>query len=292
MSIDQEILKRKLLQYQKGEITEHYIYRRLAVATEKSDRNRKILEDIADDELRHYHEWREYTKQDVSPDKLKMFFYYTVSRILGLTFGVKLMEQGEAAAQINYEQLQEHVPEARKIAEEENEHEKALLTLLDEERLQYTGSMVLGLNDALMELTGALAGFTFALQNTKLIALTGSITGFAAALSMSASGYLSTKAEETQKNPVKAAVYIGVAYVFTVILLILPYLLLHNHYLCLACTLVIAIVIIAAFNYYVSVAKDQCFRNRFLEMAGLSLSVALLSFLIGYLLRIFIGVDT
>lgn len=290
MAADPAPLKRKLLRYQKAEITEHFIYSRLAAA-EKSEANRSVLENIARDELRHYHEWREHTKQEVKPDRLKVFFYCALARILGLTFGVKLMEKGEGAAQINYKELQEHVPESRRIAEEENEHEKELLAMLDEERLQYTGSMVLGLNDALVELTGALAGFTFALQNTKLIALTGSITGFAAALSMSASGYLSVKAERSRKNPMKAAAYTGFAYIATVVVLILPYLLLPDHYLCLACTLASAIILIAGFNYYLSVAREESFRDRFLEMAGISLGVAALSFGIGYLLRTFIGID-
>ena len=48
---------------------------------------------------------------------------------------------------------------------------------------------------------------------------------------------------------------------------------------------------ILAFSYYLSVARDLPFWRRFLEMAGLSLGVAALSFGIGYLLRQFIGVD-
>jgi VIT1/CCC1 family predicted Fe2+/Mn2+ transporter len=151
--------------------------------------------------------------------------------------------------------------------------------------------VVLGLNDALVELTGALAGFTFALQNTKLIALTGSIMGFAAALSMAASEYLSTKAEETEKSPLKASAYTGAAYIVTVVALILPYLLLPNLFACLGCSLAIAIAVIAAFNYYISVAKDQRFSARFFEMAGLSLVVAALSFGIGFLMRTFLGIE-
>ena len=65
------------------------------------------------------------------------------------------------------------------------QEEKALPKMLDEERLQYAGSMVLGLNDALVELPSSLAGFAFALQNTRVIVLiapylifpTGSILG-------------------------------------------------------------------------------------------------------------------
>jgi VIT1/CCC1 family predicted Fe2+/Mn2+ transporter len=279
-----------LLRYQKNEITEHHVYRWLAAHT-KSPENRTVLEGIANDELRHYNQWKDYTQRDVGPAWWRVSCYCLVGRVLGLTFGVKLMERGEEGAQATYGRLAAEIPLAESIADDEHKHEDALLALLDEERLRYTGSMVLGLNDALVELTGALAGFTFALQNTKLVALTGSITGFAAALSMAASEYLSTKAEETGKNPLKASLYTGTAYVLTVVLLILPYLLLDNHYVCLGATLVLAILTIAVFNFYISVAKDQCFRSRFLEMALLSLGVASLSFVVGYLLRTFIGVD-
>ena len=289
MAISKEI-REKLLAYQKNEITEHHIYRMLAKAV-KSPENRRVLEEIANDELQHYRGWRTHTQQDVKPDKLKIWKYYWISRVFGFTFGVKLMERGEEDAQDNYEQLRGTIPEADAILRDEHEHEAALLELLDEERLRYTGSIVLGLSDALVELTGALAGLTLALQNTKLIALTGLIMGIAAALSMAASEYLSTKSEETARNPVRASAYTGVAYVGTVSILILPYLILENFYVCLACTLVAAVLIIGFFNYYISVAKDVPFKRRFLEMAGLSLGVAALSFFIGFVIRSFLGVD-
>ena len=281
---------RRLLIFQKNEITEHHIYGKLARRVRLPE-NRRTLENIAQDELRHYDTWRIHTQQDVAPDPWKIWKYYWISRVFGFTFGVKLMERGEEDAQSSYEQLREEIPEAETIMFEENQHEVALLKLLDEERLRYTGSMVLGLNDALVELTGALAGFTLALQNTKLIALTGSITGIAAALSMGASEYLSTKAEETVKNPVRASIYTGVAYLITVLFLILPYMILKNYYLCLGCTLAGAVLIIAFFNYYISVTKDEPFRRRFLEMTGLSLGVAAFSFLVGFLMRTFLGLD-
>jgi VIT1/CCC1 family predicted Fe2+/Mn2+ transporter len=201
------------------------------------------------------------------------------------------MERGEQGAQDNYAELQDTIEEAATIAEEENLHEQALIRMLDEERLRYTGSIVLGLNDALVELTGALAGLTLALQNTDLIALTGSITGIAAALSMGASEYLSTRAEETEKHPLRASIYTGGAYVVTVVLLILPYLLLDNYYVCLFCSLAAAVAIIGFFNYYVSVAKDEPFKERFLEMTALSFGVAFFSFMIGLAIRSFLNID-
>ncbi len=201
------------------------------------------------------------------------------------------MEMGEQVAQGNYAAVSAVIPEAAIYQQEEDKHEKLLIEMLDEERLQYAGSVVLGLNDALVELTGALAGLTLALQNVKLIALSGLITGIAASLSMAASEYLSTRSEKTNKHPVRAAVYTGIAYITTVTLLILPYLLFENYYLDLAISLTTAVVIIAIFNYYISVAKGESFRERFIEMAGLSLSVAAFSFVIGYFIRQWLGIE-
>ncbi|HHS98185.1 MAG TPA: rubrerythrin family protein [Chloroflexi bacterium] len=282
--------QRDLLAYQRDEITEHHIYARLARAV-RSPQNRQVLERIATDELRHSRYWHEYTGVEVRPNRLKIWLYYLIGRILGVTFAVKLMERGEQKAHEGYARLEGVIPGAQKIAREEEEHEQALIGMLDEERLRYTGSIVLGLNDALVELTGALAGLTFALQNTRLIAMTGAVTGIAAALSMAASEYLSTRAEGTDRDPVKAALYTGAAYIFAVLVLIFPYLVLSNYVVCLAATLIAGLLIIAFFNYYISVAQDVSFRRRFVEMAVLSLSVAAISFGIGALLRTVFGVE-
>jgi len=285
-----EDIRRKVIIFQQTEITEYHIYKRLALQI-KSKENAKILDQIAEDELRHYNGWKEYTKEEIQPRWFFIWFYYFISIVFGFTFGVKLMEQGEEAAQANYAAVAQFIPEAVKYQNEEDAHEKQLITMLDEERLQYAGSVVLGLNDALVELTGALAGLTLALQNEKLIALSGLITGIAASLSMAASEYLSTRAEKTNKHPVRAAIYTGIAYITTVTLLVLPYLLFKNYYLDLGIALTTAVIIIAVFNYYISVAKSESFRERFLEMAGLSLSVALFSFIIGYFIRIWLGIN-
>ena len=286
-----ESTRRQVLRFQQTEITEHHIYKRLAKRI-NSPENAKILEQIAEDELRHYHGWKKYTNEDVQPRWFFVWFYYIIGMLFGFTFGVKLMEMGEEAAQGNYAALRSEIPEAEKYEREEDAHEEQLISMLDEERLQYAGSVVLGLNDALVELTGALAGLTLALQNGKLIALSGLITGIAASLSMAASEYLSTRSEDTKKQPVRAAIYTGIAYIVTVALLVLPYLLMpENFYADLAIALTTAVIIIAVFNYYISVAKGESFRERFLEMAGLSLGVALFSFVIGYFIRQWLGIE-
>lgn len=283
-------VQRQILTFQRNEISEYHIYTRLAKVI-KSPENAAILAKIGQDELRHANGWMKYTRQEVKPDWWKVWKFTMISRIFGFTFGIKLMERGEESAQANYAGLKQIIPDVDQFVHDEDAHEAQLINMLDEERLRYAGSVVLGLNDALVELTGALAGFTLALQNTQLIALSGLITGIAASLSMAASEYLSTRSEETRKSPGLSALYTGIAYIITVSLLILPYLLIKNYYLDLGIALTTAVIIIAVFNYYISVAKDESFHRRFLEMAAISLGVAALSFGLGYLIRLWLGVD-
>ena len=285
-----ESIRKQVLGFQQTEITEHHIYKRLAKKI-NSPENARIIEQIAEDELRHYNGWKKYTNQDVEPRWFYVWLYYLISVAFGFTFGIKLMERGEETAQKNYADVSNAIPEAEKFQHEEDVHEERLINMLDEERLRYAGSVVLGLNDALVELTGALAGLTLALQDVKLIALSGLITGIAASMSMAASEYLSTRSENTSKQPVRAAIYTGIAYIITVALLVLPYLLFENYILDLVITLTIAVIIIAVFNYYISVAKGESFRARFIEMAGLSLGVALFSFVVGYFIRQWLGIE-
>ncbi len=278
-----------LLNAQRNEITESIIYERLADKV-KDPHNSEVLRAIAHDERSHAAFYRQYTGKDVKPRRFKIWWFYLIARLFGLTFGIKLMERGEEEAQEIYARIEDKVPGMRKIIEDEDKHEHQLIDMLDEEMLKYVGSIVLGLNDALVELTGALAGFTLALRDTTLIAVAGLITGVAASLSMGASEYLSTKTEEGE-NPLKSSIYTGIAYIFTVAFLISPYLIFDNLFLCLAIALLNAIIVIFLFTFYISVAKDLSFKSRFGEMAGISLTVAAITFVIGFVINHFLGVD-
>ncbi|PKK95233.1 MAG: rubrerythrin family protein [Tenericutes bacterium HGW-Tenericutes-5] len=265
--------------FQKGEITEYYVYRNIA-KKEKDEKNKEILQTIAKDEMRHYKIWEDISGVKVKESKLLIFIYRIMTFIFGYTFTLRVMEMGEEKAQKAYLKLKGYEDVINQITSEEEQHEQKLLDMLDEERLNYVGSMVLGLNDALVELSGTLAGLTFAFQNTTLISLSGLITGIAASLSMAASEYLSSKADN-RPDALKSAVYTGSAYIVTVILLVLPYLLIHNPFVSLAIMIGTVIFIIFFFNLYISVAKNIGFKKRFLQMAAISLGVAGLSFVIG-----------
>ena len=289
MNLTSKDLK-KFIRFQRNEYTESIVYDRLA-SIEKNTSNSKVLRLISAEEKAHYYTLKKYTNTEVKPNRWRIAKYYWLARILGITFAIKLMESSENSAHQEYARYTE-CEDLQRLSREEEIHEEKLIGLINEERLEYMGSVVLGLNDALVEFTGALAGFTLALSDHKLIALTGSITGIAAALSMASSEYLSTKSEgDKSKHPAKAAIYTGIAYIITVVALVAPFILISNVLIALGVMLAMALIIIALFNYYYSVARGESFRKRFMEMAVLSFSVAGISFLIGYALKTFTGID-
>ncbi len=276
---------------QQNELTESVIYEKIA-SFAGGEENKQALLRLSREEKAHYEIWKKYTGETCKPQKGKIRKYTMLARVLGFTFAVKLMEKGEEGAQAKYGLLAQEVEESIQIRRQEEEHEKTLLDMLDEERLQYVGSMVLGLNDALVELTGSLAGFVFALQNNRLIALSGLIVGISATFSMASSEFLAARSEG-RSDAMKSCTYTGIAYLITVVLLIAPYLIfgVSQYIPALICMLLVVVLIIAGFTYYTSVAQDQPFKRRFWEMACISIGVAVLSFVVGILAKKLLGVD-
>lgn len=291
MSEISEKSKALIARMQQNELNEHHIYSKIAKRIKKKDpQNAATLQRIANEERKHYKIWSTYTNKSLKPNKLRVWWYTLLATILGFTFAVKLMEKGEAGAQDAYATLEQEIPESVKIRQEEEEHEQQLLQMLDEERLQYVGSMVLGMNDALVELTGSLAGFTFALQNSRLVALSGLIVGISATFSMAASEFLSARSEG-RSDAFKSCCYTGIAYLVTVALLITPYLLISQPLVAMITMIAIVLAEIAAFSYYIAIAREEKFGKNFATMAIISCSVAVASFIVGILAKQVLGVD-
>jgi len=275
--------------FQQDEINDHVIYS--AIATKlKFEQDARKIQKLAADEAEHARFWEEITGTQARPQRFITGLYILLAKLLGYTFLIKLLEKREVDTIEEYRQLVGVIPGVDRLVRDEKEHEMSLISLLDEQLLRYSGSIVLGLNDALVELSGTLAGLTLAFRNTRMIALSGLVTGIAAALSMAASEYLSTNVEKSNKEPLKASVYTGIAYIITVTLLILPYLLFPNYFVALAVMMSVVLLIIAFFSFYMATLKDEGFGKHFFRMAAISLGVALISFLVGYIVKNFIEV--
>lgn len=154
----------------------------------------------------------------------------------------------------------------------------------------FFSNVVLGFNDALIELTGALVGFSFALHEAKLIAVAGLVTGVSASLSMAASAYQQAR-HEKGRNPFKAAAFTGVSYFVIALLLVLPFILLGSIAASLVAMGVLALLLIAGVSYLSAHLLGRGYFAQFAEMCVFSLGVAAVTFLIGRLLGTLVGVQ-
>jgi VIT1/CCC1 family predicted Fe2+/Mn2+ transporter len=202
------------------------------------------------------------------------------------------MEIWENKAQNIYDELSKLYPEASEIKKDEIEHEYELINLLNDEKLKYAWAIVLWLNDALVELTGTLAWLSFAFSDSKVIGVIWIIMWVAASLSMASSGYLAAREEENEWiNPLKAAIYTWITYMLTVIILVIPYFFIDNPIYSLLIMIFLALIIIALYNFYISIAKNEKFKKRFFEMVTISIWVSIISFVIWYITKKFFGID-
>lgn len=283
--------KKYFLSLAKGEMEGAALYEKVAGFVKKES-DRETLLKISQEERSHANVFASYAGETPRVSRVRVGWYAFLSRVLGYTFTLKLLENGEGRSIGNYAEPLKAVPEMSAFLEEEKRHEGQLVEILDEERLKYMGDIVLGMNDALVELTGALAGYTLAMRNTGMIAMAGLITGISATLSMASSGFLSTR-EAGGKDAVKSSIYTGVTYLITVAILIAPYLIAPQggYFGALIAMLLLALSIIAAFNFYVAVAKGRSFRRGFLGMAAISMGVAAICFGVGILVKNVLGIN-
>lgn len=153
----------------------------------------------------------------------------------------------------------------------------------------YLGAMTLGLNDSLVEIMGAAAGYTSILQNTRLVGAVVLVTAIAGALSMAASEHLEKEVEcngNGRRNPNKAAAYTGLTYFAVAAVLAFPYFVFTNIWYALGAMLVVGLAVVTAFSYY----SVKSFVSQFPERVILSFGIAGVAFVIGLAIRLFFGV--
>jgi VIT1/CCC1 family predicted Fe2+/Mn2+ transporter len=283
------VWEKRLLERQREEATGAMIYAQLAGIVH-GPKNQEILKKISQVERSHYDFWKGITERETPASRVKVFLLAWLVKLLGLSFGIKLIERLEEANMQALLTMKGRLPGIETILQEEEEFEHDLLGLIEEDRLKYTSDIVLGLSDALIELTGVLSGLTLALGASRSISSVALITGLAASMSMAASQFLSSRDEEG-KSSLKSGLLTGLAYVLAVTLLVLPFLLMKNPLLSLGVSFVLVVLIIASLTFYVSVAKDLPFKPRFFEMCTVCLGVAVLNFGVGRLVKATVGFE-
>ena len=155
---------------QRMELTHSNVYYRLSNRI-KDTENKATLMSLSQQEKKDYKIWKGYTTIDVQPFKIQEIFYYLISLIFGITFGIKFMESGKSNLQVQSVNLLVK-KDLSVFLLHEKEQEEILVKIINEQKLIYVGSIVLGLNDALVELTAMLSGITFAIHDTRTVIIT------------------------------------------------------------------------------------------------------------------------
>jgi VIT1/CCC1 family predicted Fe2+/Mn2+ transporter len=283
------------------ELFAHRLYSALADRA-REEKSRQLLGTLANQEASHAEFWMDAAGPGARrprPSRAKHWALLTASRLLGPVFTIRWLERGEDKAIETYRRLLEDgrlSPEqqerVRQMLHEEERHEELLSAGVSDERRLYLGSAVLGLNDALVELTGGLTGLVSSISNPRLIGFAALVVGVAASMSMAASNFLSVEiGEGSDLRPGKAAAYTGITYLVVVVGLVMPFFLLSDRRVALAIAWAAAVGIIAAFSYYSAVMQGASFARRFAVMLLLGVGVAVISFGIGRFLGAAIGIQ-
>lgn len=151
-------------------------------------------------------------------------------------------------------------------------------------------AMVLGMHDALVSLTGLIAGIAFTMPRRRDIVLTAIIASITASMSMAASNYLAEKAGDGQ-SALRAGLYTGAAYMLTCIVLIIPFMCIANRTVALFTTFILAILIIFIFNWGLARRGTRHWRHRAFEMLGVCAGVSCAAFIIGQIATYFLGLN-
>ena len=279
----------------RGEITDYTIYSKLS-QTGKDRKLAGIFSNLAATEHKHYLFWGRYCKNEtVHPDWVKVYFMLFLRHVLGAAFVVKYLESTEEAAVNNYKSLRTLIPGSDKkllemIIVDEEKHEKAFADQIQDSYIKYVSFIVLGLADALVEVTAIYTGSLGVYHSTILTGLAGIIAGAAASISMASAAYLQAK-QGFKGSPFVAAGYTGSSYFLSTLILAAPYFLTSTIFTAMVSSMTLCVLIIASVSWYNSIMTGSRFKKDFLELAGIMFATAIILFIIGLLIRHAFGIS-
>lgn len=278
-------MKETYIAYARNELTEHIVYGKLS-RMERNPENKALLERLSKQEYSHYEFWKSLAPDaDIKPYTSPRYITPVLRAVLGVTFITKLMESHETDAVARYQKMLAVIPAEHKqrflqIIEDEKSHERAFIAEIKEKRISYIGFIVLGLADAIVEITGVHSGFLGVTGSTLIAGISGIIVGFAAAISMGSASYLQAK-QDPEKSAIASGLATGVSYLCSVILLALPYFLIRTMLTAFTISTSVGILLVAGFTFYGAVVFDREFWHEFSEAVFLMLGTALATFILG-----------
>ena len=284
----------------KDEYGDYAIYKHLADSHKNKERPRRkklaeVFERLSETEYKHYEFWRKYSPNtETKVSKLKLYGIIILEAILGATFAIKFLERHEKSSLKQYRTIEQYIPKDDKqqfdqMVKEEQEQEVNLAAQVQGSFIKYMSFIVLGLADAIVEVSGIHAGSLGVYSSTELTGLAGIIAGAAASMAMASAAYAQAK-QGFQGSARVSAIATGASYFVNAVFLATPYFLTKNAIEAMSISLVIATLVLVVISYYNSIISGAHFVRDFLELAGIMYGATVVLYLFGELMRAYLGI--
>ncbi len=286
MSSSDTLLQRAARIRLSDEFSDFTLYDRLARTVTRDSPFAEVLRALSTTEKGHFEFWKKYVPEEQPKlARLKLYWVLFLRKFLGLTFATRYLDRHEANVVVRYNELRPLIPEADLTAfdamvADEKEHEKEFAMKAESSAIRYISFIVLGLADALVEISGIHAGWLGLFEKTELAGLAGVVAGGAASMAMASAAFAQAK-QGFHGSASLSAVYTGIFYFVTAVILATPYFLTSSMLLALFSSLALAVAILAMTTWYSIVIQQKPFLKDFLEILAILFGATILVFLLG-----------
>lgn len=255
----------------------------------------EVFSRLAKTEKAHYDFWKRFSAdKEPRTSKWGARLVIYISLLFGTTFAIKFLEKHESKSIEKYKAVAHLIPvEDRTFFEgmivEEEQHEHDFRNEIQSSYVIYISFVILGLADAIVEISGIHAGSLGIYDSTRLTGFAGIIAGAAASLAMASAAYAQAKQGFKGSASVSAA-FTGISYFASAIVLATPYFLTDNMILAVSSSITFAVIILAVTNYYNAVITEKSFIRDFAEMVGITFGATIVLFLLGQFIRSIFGI--
>lgn len=204
-------------EFYRDEINDHLTYMALVENT-RDEGIRHNLTSIAHMERSHADFWQEMLAArnaplpDIGVDRARLRLLRILRLFINPVLIVSLLELGEASSMKRYLDFYQRAPlddtdreRLKTIILEELEHETFFKQTAESLGVSHLRDSVLGMNDGLVEILGAVTGLSAVYPaNPLLVAVSGLIVGIAGALSMGIGGFISVRSQRQVNEGMRA----------------------------------------------------------------------------------------
>jgi vacuolar iron transporter family protein len=291
MSSPDPTLKKVARVRMSDEWSDYTLYDRLSRTVKPDSPFAGILKTLSATEHGHFQFWRKYVPgEEPKLAKLKLYWILFLRRFLGLTFATRYLDRHEENVVKEYQGLsslipQSDIPAFEAMVADEREHEKAFAMKVESSAVRYISFVVLGLSDALVEISGIHAGSLGFYARTEIAGLAGVIAGAAASLAMASAAFAQAKQGGFEGSARLSALYTGVSYFVTAIILATPYFLTRNMAYAISTSLSFAVIILVITTWYGVVIQEKKFFKDFAEILAILFGTTLALYVFGFLVH-------